>query len=249
MENPILLELGYGLIPLVDKEKGSILLEDISALRKNDPKIPKFRIQDNMQLEPFQISIGLEGNIEKPRFASEVFSLDEKADASTIMDCILQYFEKHPQLYLRKHFRTGESLSFTFERPSRGDFQINLMLPDYPTFWNRSYSFDKEIKSNCNYAYFITEVSKYSDEAYKVEIINTTVADYDNRYYLAGRFKFYLKIGDTLNFLYYDDAEKYQVKATVVNLANNTIDLSFDKCIEIPTPFLESNISNRCNWF
>lgn len=85
MENPILLELGYGLIPLVDKEKGSILLEDISALRKNDPKIPKFRIQDNMQLEPFQISIGLEGNIEKPRFASEVFSLDEKADASTII--------------------------------------------------------------------------------------------------------------------------------------------------------------------
>lgn len=249
MENPILLELGYGLIPLVDKEKGSILLEDISTLRKNDPKIPKFRIQDNMQLEPFQISIGLEGNIEKPRFAREVFSLDEKADASTIMDCIFQYFEKHPQLYLRKHFRTGESLSFTFERPSRGDFQINLMLPDYPTFWNRSYSFDKEIKSNCNYAYFITEVSKYSDEVYKVEIINTSVADYDNRYYLAGRFKFYLKIGDTLNFLYYDDNEKYQVKATVVNLANNTIDFSFDKCIEIPTPFLESNISNRCNWF
>lgn len=57
MLDPLSLELGYALIPLVDKEKGAELLERISRIRTEARHdigldIPKIRIQDNMTLEP-----------------------------------------------------------------------------------------------------------------------------------------------------------------------------------------------------
>ena len=51
-----LLELGYQLLPLVDRDN-SELLDGISNLRKQKPYIPKLRIVDNMTLEPFEISL------------------------------------------------------------------------------------------------------------------------------------------------------------------------------------------------
>ena len=60
------LELGFGLIPLVRKEKGAELLERITRIR-NEAKldmgfvIPKIRIQDNMTLDPNDYSFKIKG--------------------------------------------------------------------------------------------------------------------------------------------------------------------------------------------
>ena len=66
MLDPLSLELGYALIPLVDKEKGAELLERISRIRveaRNDIglDIPKIHIQDNMTLPPNDYSFKIAG--------------------------------------------------------------------------------------------------------------------------------------------------------------------------------------------
>ena len=66
MLDPLSLELGYALIPLVDKDKGAELLERISRIRTEARHdigldIPKIRIQDNMTLEPNDYSFKIEG--------------------------------------------------------------------------------------------------------------------------------------------------------------------------------------------
>ncbi|MDD5928292.1 MAG: flagellar biosynthesis protein FlhA [Spirochaetales bacterium] len=66
MLDPLSLELGYALIPLVDKDKGAELLDRISRIRieaRHDIglDIPKIRIQDNMTLEPNDYSFKIEG--------------------------------------------------------------------------------------------------------------------------------------------------------------------------------------------
>ena len=66
MLDPLSLELGYALIPLVDKEKGAELLERISRIRTEARHdigldIPKIRIQDNMTLEPNDYSFKIAG--------------------------------------------------------------------------------------------------------------------------------------------------------------------------------------------
>ena len=66
MLDPLSLELGYALIPLVSKEKGAELLERITRIR-NEAKldmgfvIPKIRIQDNMTLDPNDYSFKIKG--------------------------------------------------------------------------------------------------------------------------------------------------------------------------------------------
>jgi flagellar biosynthesis protein FlhA len=55
--DPLSIEMGYGLIPLVDKDKGAELLERVQRLRREAAldlglKIPRVRILDNMRLEP-----------------------------------------------------------------------------------------------------------------------------------------------------------------------------------------------------
>jgi flagellar biosynthesis protein FlhA len=55
--DPLSLELGYGLVPLVDKDKGAELLERVQGVRKQSALdlglvIPKIRIIDNILLEP-----------------------------------------------------------------------------------------------------------------------------------------------------------------------------------------------------
>ena len=60
------LELGYALIPLVDKEKGAELLERITRIRREAGLdlglvVPKIRIIDNMQLSPDEYSFKIKG--------------------------------------------------------------------------------------------------------------------------------------------------------------------------------------------
>lgn len=66
MLDPLSLELGYGLIPLVDKEKGAELLERITRIRVETRydiglNVPSIRIVDNMSLEPNDYSFKIEG--------------------------------------------------------------------------------------------------------------------------------------------------------------------------------------------
>jgi len=64
--DPLSLELGYGLIPLVDKEHGAELLDRITRIRRESALelglvVPRIRIIDNMRLEPSEYSIKITG--------------------------------------------------------------------------------------------------------------------------------------------------------------------------------------------
>lgn len=66
MIDPLSLELGYALIPLVDQEKGAELLDRITKIRRESNLdmgliVPKIRIQDNMTLEPNEYSFKIRG--------------------------------------------------------------------------------------------------------------------------------------------------------------------------------------------
>ena len=61
------LEVGYGLVRLVDQSQGGDLLDRISAIRRQLATeygivVPPVRIRDNMQLQPNQYNINLRGN-------------------------------------------------------------------------------------------------------------------------------------------------------------------------------------------
>ena len=64
--DPLSLELGYGLIPLVDKDQGAELLERITRIRKEAALdlglvVPRIRIIDNMRLEPSEYCLKIKG--------------------------------------------------------------------------------------------------------------------------------------------------------------------------------------------
>jgi flagellar biosynthesis protein FlhA len=64
--DPMSLELGYGLIPLVDRDKGAELLERVQRIRRESALdlglvIPRIRIIDNMRLEPSEYCIKIKG--------------------------------------------------------------------------------------------------------------------------------------------------------------------------------------------
>jgi flagellar biosynthesis protein FlhA len=64
--DPLSLELGYGLIPLVDKDKGAELLERVTRIRRESALdlglvVPRIRIIDNMRLEPNEYCFKIKG--------------------------------------------------------------------------------------------------------------------------------------------------------------------------------------------
>ncbi|MEL3908382.1 MAG: flagellar biosynthesis protein FlhA [Treponemataceae bacterium] len=64
--DPLSLELGYGLIPLVDKEKGAELLERITRIRRTSALelglvAPRIRIIDNMRMQPDEYCFKIRG--------------------------------------------------------------------------------------------------------------------------------------------------------------------------------------------
>jgi flagellar biosynthesis protein FlhA len=64
--DPLSLELGYGLIPLVDRDKGAELLERITSIRRESALdlglvIPRIRIIDNIRLEPSEYCFKIKG--------------------------------------------------------------------------------------------------------------------------------------------------------------------------------------------
>jgi len=64
--DPLSLELGYGLIPLVDNEQGAELLERVTRIRRETALdlglvVPRIRIIDNMRLDPSEYSLKIKG--------------------------------------------------------------------------------------------------------------------------------------------------------------------------------------------
>ncbi len=64
--DPISLELGYGLIPLVDRDQGAELLDRITRIRREAALdlglvVPRIRIIDNMRLDPSEYCIKIRG--------------------------------------------------------------------------------------------------------------------------------------------------------------------------------------------
>jgi len=64
--DPLSLEIGYGLIPLVDKDKGAELLDRITRIRREAALdlglvVPRIRIIDNMRLEPAEYCFKIKG--------------------------------------------------------------------------------------------------------------------------------------------------------------------------------------------
>ncbi len=64
--DPLEVEIGYSLIPLVDPEQGGTLLDRITNIRKRSALemgliVPPIRIRDNMELEPQEYSILVKG--------------------------------------------------------------------------------------------------------------------------------------------------------------------------------------------
>ncbi len=64
--DPMELEIGYGLIPLVDKEQGGDLLDRVSMIRRRSALelgiiVPPIRIRDNVALEPDSYLIKIKG--------------------------------------------------------------------------------------------------------------------------------------------------------------------------------------------
>ncbi len=64
--DPLSMELGYGLIPLVDKEKGAELLDRITSIRRETALeyglvVPRIRIIDNMRLGPSEYTLKIRG--------------------------------------------------------------------------------------------------------------------------------------------------------------------------------------------
>lgn len=136
-------------------------------------------------------------------------------------------------------FKTGESLTI-----KEDDFSINLMFLNYPVFWNKQEGYNHyKIKTNTDYQFFITEISKQENDYWKLEIILTKAND--ERYFFGGRFKFFIKENDSLYFKYYEN-EMYCIKATVTKLKYNEIELSFDKGISKPLELYE--IDERGYW-
>jgi len=65
--DPLELEIGYGLIPLVDKDQDGDLLNRIAVIRKQQALemgiiIPPIRIRDNLQLKPNDYAVKVRGN-------------------------------------------------------------------------------------------------------------------------------------------------------------------------------------------
>lgn len=66
--DPIEVEIGYGLISLVDEDQGGDLFQKIAATRKfialeYGVLIPPVRVRDNLQLEPISYIIKIKGNV------------------------------------------------------------------------------------------------------------------------------------------------------------------------------------------
>lgn len=123
-------------------------------------------------------------------------------------------------------FKTGESLTInTTSEHYSGEmiYQVNFMLENYPVIWNEIDIFSDK---NTDYQLFISEISKANNDLWKLELIMTK-KDSD-RYFLGGRFKFFIKTGDIINLKYYEHP-LHNIAAEVMSIDYNSIGLKFSR--------------------
>ena len=106
MEDKFVLELGYELLSLVDRDNHPELLDGILNLRKQKTYIPKIRIMDNITLDPFEISLNKERSILNK----------EENLTSQILTIIENFVEKHSEIWEEMELvvKPGEMLTFRF---------------------------------------------------------------------------------------------------------------------------------------
>ncbi len=125
--DPLELEIGYGLIPLVDEEQNGDLFQRITNLRKQlaidlGIIIPQIRVRDNLQLEPSQYVIKIKGNVVARHsivpdrlLAMESTGVDEKIEGVKTDEPAFGL----PALWIHPHLREQAELAgYTVVEPS-----------------------------------------------------------------------------------------------------------------------------------
>jgi hypothetical protein len=164
---------------------------------------------------------------------NSAFCYDNEID--DLIKCIYEYYFVKNE----SKFKTGESLTVhtLFEEYSEKKiFQINFMLEKYPVIWNE---IDNYKYNNTDYQLYISEISEVKDYLWKLELIMTK-KDVD-RYFLGGRFKFFVKKGDVINLKYYEHP-LYNRTAEVTDINYNSVTL---KLSGVSKPSKIHNIENR----
>ena len=128
-----------------------------------------------------------------------------------------------------KTFSTGESLSIDIcsfikdesstDKSKKNCKIVNLMLKDYPVQFENSFD-----EINTDWHLFISEISKQNDGTHKLELVMT--CNYSERYFLAGRFKFFVRLGDVIKLKYYSHP-LCEINAEVISLDYNSITFRF----------------------
>lgn len=160
---------------------------------------------------------------------------DYKNEIDVLIKCIYEYYFGK----IESKFKTGESLTvntFFEEYSEKKSFQINFMLEKYPVIWNEIGSYKN---NNTDYQLYISEISEVKDELWKLELIMTK-KDVD-RYFLGGRFKFFIRKGDLFNLKYYEHP-LYNRPAEVIDIDYNSITV---KLAGVSKPSKIHNIKNN----
>lgn len=148
------------------------------------------------------------------------YEIDDLDDLDDLIKCLYEYYFNK----IECKFKTGESLTINtvFEEFSKEKiYEINFMLEKYPAIWNE---IDTYKYNNTDYQLYISEISKANDGLWKLELIMTKKGI--DRYFLGGRFKFFVKKGDTFNLKYYEHP-LYNIAAEVTDIDYNSINLKF----------------------
>jgi hypothetical protein len=162
-------------------------------------------------------------------------SVDYENKSDDLIKCIYEYYFGK----IESKFKTGESLTVNtfFEKYSeKKSFQINFMLEKYPVIWNETDSYKD---NNTDYQLYISEISEVKDELWKLELIMTKKNV--DRYFLGGRFKFFIRKGDLINLKYYEHP-LYNRPAEVIDIDYNSITV---KLAGVSKPSKIHNIKNN----
>jgi len=153
---------------------------------------------------------------------------------SANLENLIEYIYARQFIKLTKEFKTGESFGITvlFESFDKTcNYQLNFMLDSYPAVWNEiaNIYYDESKAKNTDYQLFISEISKEEEGLWKLEVIISKKEGI--RYYQGGRFKFFLKEGDIINFKYYEQSI-FSFQAKIKRLSYNSIELEFPGLIK-----------------
>ncbi|MBO7497465.1 MAG: hypothetical protein J6T98_13030 [Salinivirgaceae bacterium] len=188
-----------------------------NVTRYNHPNIEK-RIKfdiHNLSKEDFQNEVK---NEIKKQIESELTTDDyDEYDYDQQLTELYNYYF----VPIEETFTTGKSISVNIGEEK--DFLINFMLDGYFSDWTQK---ERGIYNNAYYALFISEISKETEELWKLEVVVTKYYRFEKAFSLGGKFKLYIKIGDVIEFKYHI-YDIYKAKAEIVAVDYNTVTMRF----------------------